>query len=230
MPGAASVGGCSRDASCGHRHAHYRLARRELLVAQTSRTRGVFCLSGASRARRDRGAEVASPPPRAARRQRRPDNGRSSTRHRPGPHGPGHTTPGDRQTDPGEAPMTDLHVYDTTLRDGAQQEGLNLSVARQARRSPRTSTSSASASSRAAGPGRTPRTPSSSPARPATSPCATRRSRPSGPPAGPVAAPTATRSCAPCSTARRRSSPSSPSRTPVTSSGRCARRSRRTSR
>ena len=47
---------------------------------------------------------------------------------RPGPHGPGHTTPGDRQTDPGEAPMTDLHVYDTTLRDGAQQEGLNLSV------------------------------------------------------------------------------------------------------
>ena len=24
---------------------------------------------------------------------------------------------------------TDLHVYDTTLRDGAQQEGLNLSVA-----------------------------------------------------------------------------------------------------
>src|SRR6478735_8790537 len=25
--------------------------------------------------------------------------------------------------------MTDIHVYDTTLRDGAQQEGLNLSVA-----------------------------------------------------------------------------------------------------
>src|SRR5664280_551802 len=25
--------------------------------------------------------------------------------------------------------MTDLHVYDTTLRDGAQQEGLNLSIA-----------------------------------------------------------------------------------------------------
>src|SRR6478735_7010225 len=25
--------------------------------------------------------------------------------------------------------MTDLHVYDTTLRDGAQQEGLNLAVA-----------------------------------------------------------------------------------------------------
>ena len=25
--------------------------------------------------------------------------------------------------------MSDLHVYDTTLRDGAQQEGLNLSVA-----------------------------------------------------------------------------------------------------
>ena len=24
--------------------------------------------------------------------------------------------------------MTDLQVYDTTLRDGAQQEGLNLSV------------------------------------------------------------------------------------------------------
>ena len=24
---------------------------------------------------------------------------------------------------------TELHVYDTTLRDGAQQEGLNLSVA-----------------------------------------------------------------------------------------------------
>ena len=25
--------------------------------------------------------------------------------------------------------MNDIHVYDTTLRDGAQQEGLNLSVA-----------------------------------------------------------------------------------------------------
>ena len=25
--------------------------------------------------------------------------------------------------------MSDLHVYDTTLRDGAQQEGLNLTVA-----------------------------------------------------------------------------------------------------
>ena len=25
--------------------------------------------------------------------------------------------------------MTNLHVYDTTLRDGAQQEGLNLSIA-----------------------------------------------------------------------------------------------------
>ena len=26
------------------------------------------------------------------------------------------------------AMLADLHVYDTTLRDGAQQEGLNLSV------------------------------------------------------------------------------------------------------
>src|ERR1700748_1823739 len=32
---------------------------------------------------------------------------------------------------PGDIPMLDdtFHVYDTTLRDGAQQEGLNLSVA-----------------------------------------------------------------------------------------------------
>jgi 2-isopropylmalate synthase len=29
---------------------------------------------------------------------------------------------------PEDDPMSDLHVYDTTLRDGAQQEGLNLSV------------------------------------------------------------------------------------------------------
>ena len=28
----------------------------------------------------------------------------------------------------GMTTMSDLHVYDTTLRDGAQQEGLNLSV------------------------------------------------------------------------------------------------------
>src|ERR1700751_1279499 len=37
----------------------------------------------------------------------------------------------DDQPIPGENPMLDdtFHVYDTTLRDGAQQEGLNLSVA-----------------------------------------------------------------------------------------------------
>ena len=58
--------------------------------------------------------------------------------------------------------MTDLHVYDTTLRDGAQQEGLNLSVADKLRHRPRTSTSSGSATSRAAGRAPTPRTPSSS--------------------------------------------------------------------
>jgi 2-isopropylmalate synthase len=35
----------------------------------------------------------------------------------------------DDETDPTRTPaMSDLHVYDTTLRDGAQQEGLNLSV------------------------------------------------------------------------------------------------------
>ena len=28
----------------------------------------------------------------------------------------------------GASALADLHVYDTTLRDGAQQEGLNLSV------------------------------------------------------------------------------------------------------
>jgi 2-isopropylmalate synthase len=32
-------------------------------------------------------------------------------------------------TDTTTRPASDLHVYDTTLRDGAQQEGLNLSVA-----------------------------------------------------------------------------------------------------
>ena len=58
--------------------------------------------------------------------------------------------------------QTDFHVYDTTLRDGAQQEGLTLSVLdklahRAAPRRPR-----ASASSRAAGRAPSPRTPSSS--------------------------------------------------------------------
>ena len=57
-----------------------------------------------------------------------------------------------------------FHVYDTTLRDGAQQEGLNLSVADKLA-SRGTSTGWASASSRVAGRARTPRTPSSSGAR-----------------------------------------------------------------
>ena len=57
-----------------------------------------------------------------------------------------------------------FHVYDTTLRDGAQQEGLNLSVADKLP-SPGSSTSSASATSRAAGRAPTRRTPSSSAAR-----------------------------------------------------------------
>ena len=57
--------------------------------------------------------------------------------------------------------MSDLHVYDTTLRDGAQQEG-STSRSSTSWPSPRTSTSSGSASSRAAGPAPTPRTPSSS--------------------------------------------------------------------
>jgi hypothetical protein len=54
-----------------------------------------------------------------------------------------------------------VHVYDTTLRDGAQQEGLNLSSPTSSP-SRGTSTSSASASSRAAGRAPCPRTPSSS--------------------------------------------------------------------
>ena len=47
----------------------------------------------------------------------------------PRPSRAGAQTPGDRHTEPQVTPMSDIHVYDTTLRDGAQQEGLNLSVA-----------------------------------------------------------------------------------------------------
>src|SRR5512147_673049 len=41
---------------------------------------------------------------------------------------PPRTPQHDRRRDRAMRAMTDLHVYDTTLRDGAQQEGLNLSV------------------------------------------------------------------------------------------------------
>jgi 2-isopropylmalate synthase len=80
-----------------------------------------------------------------------------------------------------------FHVYDTTLRDGAQQEGLT-SPSRTSSPSPRTSTSSASASSRAAGRAPSPRTPSSSPARAAELRCATPRSPRSARPGGPASA------------------------------------------
>ena len=53
-----------------------------------------------------------------------------------------------------------FHVYDTTLRDGAQQEGMNLSVADKMAIAPPASTSWAWASSRAVGPARFRRTPS----------------------------------------------------------------------
>ena len=57
----------------------------------------------------------------------------------------------------------DFQVFDTTLRDGSQQEGLNLSVADKLAITA-CWTSSASASSRAAGRGPTRGTPPSSPA------------------------------------------------------------------
>jgi len=78
-----------------------------------------------------------------------------------------------------------FHVYDTTLRDGAQQEGLNLSVADKLVIA-RQLTSSVSGSSRAAGPARSRRTPSSSAAPPPNWTSGTRSSPRSARPAGPA--------------------------------------------
>ncbi len=123
-----------------------------------------------------------------------------------------------------------FHVYDTTLRDGAQQEGLNLSVADKLVDRRGRSTGSGWATSRAAGPGRTPRTPSSSGAPSTSSTCATRGWRRSARPGAPGSSPPTTRRSRRCATAAPGWSPWWPSRTTATSSSRCAPRSRRTSR
>src|SRR5882757_3847655 len=43
---------------------------------------------------------------------------------------PRHASPTARRTEPAETPLGDeFHVFDTTLRDGAQREGISYSVA-----------------------------------------------------------------------------------------------------
>jgi len=71
-----------------------------------------------------------------------------------------------------------LYLYDTTLRDGTQREGLSLSVDDKVKIARRLD-AWGSITSRAAGRGRTPRTLNSS-AGFARSRCVTPRSRPSG--------------------------------------------------
>ena len=80
------------------------------------------------------------------------------------------------RTEPAGTPLGDaFHVYDTTLRDGAQREGISYSVADKLAVARLLDERRASASSRAAGRVRCPRTPSSSPApRPASWSCGTR--------------------------------------------------------
>ena len=126
--------------------------------------------------------------------------------------------------------MTDIHVYDTTLRDGAQQEGLNLSVADKL-------AIAAHLDELGVGyieggwPGANPKDTEFFARAAADLTAAQRHPRGvRGDPAGRAAAPRATRRCGRCSTARPGSSPWSPSRTPVTSSARCAPPSPRTSR
>jgi len=55
-------------------------------------------------------------------------------------------------------PPARVEIYDTTLRDGAQLEGISLTVRRQAAHRRASSTGSASITSRPAGPARTPKT------------------------------------------------------------------------
>ena len=123
-----------------------------------------------------------------------------------------------------------FHVYDTTLRDGAQQEGLNLSVADKL-------TIARQLDGLGVGyieggwPGREPQghrvLP---PGRRPSSTCGTPSSRRSAPPAGRVSWPPTTHRSPRCGTAAPRSSRWSRSPTTGTSSSRCAPRWRRTSR
>ena len=126
--------------------------------------------------------------------------------------------------------MTDLHVYDTTLRDGAQQEGLNLSVSDKL-------AIAAHLDELGVGfieggwPGANPKdTEFFARAAEGAAASATPPSRRSARPGGPAATRPTTRWSAPCSTPAPRWSPSSRSRTPATSSAPCARPWRRTSR
>ena len=126
--------------------------------------------------------------------------------------------------------MTDIHVYDTTLRDGAQQEGLNLSVADKL----------AIASHldelgvgyiEGGWPGANPKDTEFFARAAAELRLQQRHARGvRRDPPGRRPRRDATRWCGRCSTAGPRSSPSSRSRTPGTSSVPCARRSTRTSR
>ena len=108
--------------------------------------------------------------------------------------------------------MTDIHVYDTTLRDGAQQEGLNLSVADKlaiARHLDELGVGFIEGG----WPGANPKdTEFFRRAQPSSS-CGTPRSPRSAPPAAPASRPPTTRRCARCSTPGAASSRSSPRRT-----------------
>lgn len=90
-----------------------------------------------------------------------------------------------------------FHVFDTTLRDGAQREGINLTVADKL-------TIARHLDDFGVGfieggwPGANPATPSSSPARGPRSPSSTRNSSPSARPGGPAARPPRTRRSGPC--------------------------------
>lgn len=127
------------------------------------------------------------------------------------------------------APDDAFHVFDTTLRDGAQREGVNLTVADKL-------TIARHLDEYGVGfieggwPGANPRDTEFFARAPRRSTSSTRSSSPSAPPAGRAYPRRSTRRSRRWSTRERRSSRWSPRRTTGTSSWPCAPRSKRTSR
>ena len=180
--------------------------------------RGVFLLVG----HHPRPGRPSTAP---AHPRRRTSDRRSTQGHRRTPDPSTEESP--IVTDPVSTPF---HVYDTTLRDGAQQEGMNLSVADKLAIAPLLDELGRRLH-RGRLAGRDPEGHRVLQARGQGARPAQRRARGvRRDPQGRAPARSTTRRCARCSTPRRRSSRSSPRATSGTSSGRCAPPATRTSR